>query len=224
MWNGQQRKVVRLGILLWPSSLQNIYQEQWQGRRLLSPLSLRWSHRLSQLTRIPMNPQSLMGLAVNIQSCHPASLISTAAHLIVCVGYYVRDPRRRWVQPPITGALNPVFNFDAPKECEYHWRLGDNAHNHRWQCNLHWWWAQMSLLGYFFEQHFWLQLAKKCIYRFEPFLHTAGSTLTKKETEHGDVFSQNERSVAAHLGGMRSSPTSQNNSLTLRKNSNITHC
>ena len=77
MCSAHQSRVVRLGIILRPSSIQHNYQEQWQGRRLLSHLSLRWSHKLSQLTRIPMKPQFHMGLAVNIQSCHPAYMIST---------------------------------------------------------------------------------------------------------------------------------------------------
>ena len=76
MCSAHQSKVVRLGIILRPSSFQHNYQEQWQVRRLLSHLSLRWSHKLSQLTRIPMNPQFHMGLGVNIQSCHPAYMIT----------------------------------------------------------------------------------------------------------------------------------------------------
>ena len=83
----------------------------------------------------------------------------------------------------------PVSSFVAPNECEYHWRLGDNAHNRRWSHVLYWQWAQTSLLGYFFDWQLWLQRAKSCLYCFEPILHTAASTKTKKESEHGDVFS-----------------------------------
>ena len=77
IWSGHQKKVVRLGITHRPSSIQHNCQEQWQGRRLQTPPSLRWSHRLSQLNRILMKPQFHMGLAVNIQLRHPASMIST---------------------------------------------------------------------------------------------------------------------------------------------------
>ena len=77
MWSAHQKKVVRLAIKLQPSSIQHNYQGQWQGRQLLSLPSPRWSQRSSQSIRTPMNPKLHMGLAVNIQLCHPASLIST---------------------------------------------------------------------------------------------------------------------------------------------------
>ena len=49
----------------------------------------------------------------------------------------------------------------------------------------------------------------KRIYHFEPFLHTATSTKTKKETVQGDASSQKEGNVAAHLRIMQPAPTSQ---------------
>ena len=81
--------------------------------------------------RIPMNPHFHMGWAVNIRSCHLASMISTCPQRIQCVSYYGRDRSRRRVQPPITGAIYPISSFNAPNESEYHWRLRDNVHNNR---------------------------------------------------------------------------------------------
>ena len=78
MWSACQKKVARLGTILWQSSTLRTYQEQWQGRQLLSPPSPRWNHKSSQSIRIPMNPQFHMGLVTNIQSCHPASIFSTS--------------------------------------------------------------------------------------------------------------------------------------------------
>ena len=112
-----------------------------------------------------------------------------AAQPIESVGYYSRASSRRRVQPPIAGAIYPVYNFDAPIECEYHWKLRDNAHNNGWCHIVFQEWAQTSLLGYFFQRNLWLQWAETCIYRFKPVLHTAAST-TKEETEQRDVFSQ----------------------------------
>ena len=41
----------------------------------------------------------------------------------------------------------------------------------------------------------------------EPFLHSAASTKTEKETQHKDVLFEKRGSVAAHLGGTRPIPT-----------------
>ena len=37
MWSAHQKKVVRLRIIVRPSSIYHSYQGQWQGRQLLSP-------------------------------------------------------------------------------------------------------------------------------------------------------------------------------------------
>ena len=79
----------------------------------------------------------------------------------------------------------------------------------------------MSLLGYFFERHLRLQRARKCVCRLEPFLHSADSAKTKKETQHKDVFSQKRGSFAAHLRGMRPTLTAKKDPLILRRDSNI---
>ena len=47
------------------------------------------------------------------------------------------------------------------------------------------------------------------------------STATKEKTEHGDIFSSNRGSVAAHLRGMQPAPSSQKDTLMLRENSNF---
>ena len=39
------------------------------------------------------------------------------------------------------GALWSVSNLYAPNEFEHHWKLGDAAHNHKWQYILFWGWA-----------------------------------------------------------------------------------
>ena len=57
----------------------------------------------------------------------------------------------------------------------------------------------------------------KCVCRLEHFLHTAASTATKENTEHGDVFSQKGGSVAAHLRGMRPNPSTKKDTLMLRE-------
>ena len=62
-----------------------------------------------------------------------------------------------------------------------------------------------------------IQKGKKCVCRHEPFLHTAASTKTKKETENGDVFSSKGGSEAAHLQGMRAALSSQKDTLLLRE-------
>ena len=77
MWSAHRKKVARLAIILQPSSIQHNYQGQCQGKQLLSPPSPHWSHILSQWIRTPLKPKFHVGLAVNIQLCHPASMIST---------------------------------------------------------------------------------------------------------------------------------------------------
>ena len=52
---------------------------------------------------------------------------------------------------------------------------------------------------------------------FEAVLHTATSTTTKEEAEHGDVFYRKRANVAAHLRGMRRASTSQKATLMLRE-------
>ena len=109
----------------------------------------------------------------------------------------------------------------APHEFQYYWRMQHNAY-HKWRCHiLHGWWAQNSLLGYFVERHLRLQRAKKCVCRLDPFLHSAASTKTKKETQHRDVFSQKRVTVTAHLLGMQPTLTAKKDPLKLRRNSNI---
>ena len=176
-------------LSLWILHQQNQMFSMWSAhqkkvvrlRTILRPSSIYHSYQGqwqgTQLLSPPM-----------ISTCRPANSVCWLLS---------RDSSIRIVQPPISGAIYPVSNFDARNECEYHWRLWDNAHNSGWCHILYWWWAQTSLLGYFFERHLWLPWAKKCLYRFEPFLHTAASTKTKNEAEHGNVFSQN-RGVSQH--------------------------
>ena len=60
------------------------------------------------------------------------------------------------------------------------------------------------------------------VWLFKPLLHTAPSTTTNENTEHGVVFSSKEGIVAAHLRGMRPAPSSQKDTLMLRENLNFT--
>ena len=76
MWRAHQRNAVRLGRILRQSSIGHNYQEQWHDRQLPPPPSPRWSHKLSQMIRILINPRFHTGSAVNIQLCHSASMIS----------------------------------------------------------------------------------------------------------------------------------------------------
>ena len=138
MWSAHQRKAVRLRPIFRQSLMRHNYQEQLQGRQLASPPSPRWRQNLSQSIRIQMNPQFHTGLATNIQLCHPDSMISTCCpttHLL-CF-----DQTKNTA--PITGAVWPVSNRYAPIYFEYHWRLGDTAHNHQRQ----YFFARMSQHG-----------------------------------------------------------------------------
>ena len=108
-------------------------------------------------------------------------LSQLTAHPFQCVGHYGRDSSGWTIQPPITGAIHPVSNFDATNECGYQWRLGDNAQNNGRRHILYWRRAQTSLFGNFSKRHLWLQWAKKRIYCFEPFLQTAASTQKKRK-------------------------------------------
>ena len=132
----------------------------------------------------PIVPPSLNDL--NLPP-NPVNVLATMAVIRADQEYSPQSP-----EPSI-----PSPNSTPPHECEYHWRLRDNAHNNG-RCHiLYWRWDQTILLGYFFEWHLWLQWAKKYIYRFEPFLHVAESTKTKKEAEHGNFISQ-KRGVSQH--------------------------
>ena len=109
-WSAHQGKVVRLGTILRRSSTQHKYQEEWHGRQLLSPPSPRWSNRLSQSIRIPMNPQIHMGLAVNIQSCRSASMISTfrPTHSMRWLLWPWFEQRKNTAQSPEPSILSPI--------------------------------------------------------------------------------------------------------------------
>ena len=78
-------------------------------------------------------------------------------------------------------------------------------------------------MGYFVKRHIRLQWSKKYFCRFYPFLHSAASTKTKKETEDRDLFSQKGASIAAQLRGMRLNLTSQKDTLMLWRYSNISY-
>ena len=206
MWSDDRKKVALSGTISRQSSILRGYQELWQGRQSQSPPSPLRNHEVWRYN-----------CATQPQWSQPA------AQPIHCVGYYSRDRSGWTIQPPITGAIHPVSIFDAPNESEYHWRLGDNAHNNG-RCHvLYWVWARTSLLRCFFKRHLWLQWAKKCICRFEPFLHTAAYTKTKKASWPLGCLLPKRGSVAAQLRGMRPDPNSQKDTLTRRKKSNITY-
>ena len=199
MWSAHQRKEVRLGSMLQQSSIQHNYQEQSQRRQLPSSLSPRWSHKLSQLTRILTNPQFQMGLAVNIWSCHPAPMIQ-------CVGYYGRDSNRERVWPQLPDASIPSPISVPPTNLS----------------NIEGWETTLTTTD---DNTFFLGMSQNgfnginCTFRFKPVLHTATSTTTNEEAEHRDVFSSKRGRVAAHLRGMRLAPTFQKDTLMLRRNS-----
>ena len=122
---------------------------------------------------------------------------------------------------PITGAVWSVSDFNASNEPKHDWRLGDATYYYRRQhFLLVSQWTQTSLLGLFSRRHTWLKWTQTILSRWKPNLHTAASTTTKKKIEHVDVFSSKGGSVAAHLRGMRPTPSRQKDTLKLRENSN----
>ena len=129
----------------------------------------------------------------------------SAAQPLQCTGNDGRNPSGwRTLQPPIAGAFHSIPNLNASDERQYYWRVGHHVYYYRRQHILFVWkWAQKSLPRYFVERHLRLQRAKKCVCRLEPFFYSTASTTTEEKTKHGDVFSSEGRSVAAHLRGMQ---------------------
>ena len=219
MWSAHQKKVFRFAKILRLSSIQHSDQGQWQGRQLLSPPSTRWSQRSSQSIWIPMNnrtspygfgsEQPIVPPSLNDLNLPPKSfnVLATMA-LIRADEEYSPQSTEPSISSPIS---TPPMNVSTIEGWETTHRTTDDAIIYTDDESKRVYWDLSSTKTFDSREPRNVSIASS------PSSTPSPPRRQKKEAEHGYVFSQ-KRSGAAHLRRMRLAPTSQKNTLMLRKN------